>query len=222
MSRQNDHLQQSLLCAGAFLAWFTTRMLIATGLANFGLQGTPFALCLALLSDFLVILSLYYYSRRYVTNITFGALRPSSLLIFTGLLLALMIFNGLYAKQESWMTQISLHYRTVLPLIFLAILFLAPIGEEIMFRGFVLQGLFLWFPRQRFACALLTSLIFASMHVQYQHWQTVIALSLFSLLMCYARLFSGGLILPVTLHIIHNAIASLAWWQLNHLPGLSE
>ncbi len=61
-------------------------------------------------------------------------------------------------------------------------------------------------PRSRFACMLLTSLLFAAMHTQYVHWETLVALTLFSLLLCYARLLSNSLA------TLNNLIALLPAW----------
>lgn len=78
----------------------------------------------------------------------------------------------------------------------------------------MLQGLLLWAPRQRLACALLTSIGFAAMHTQYTHPQTMIALIALSLLLCYARLISGGLKLPIFLHMLNNLIGVSPWLWL--------
>ena len=93
---------------------------------------------------------------------------------------------------------------------------LAPVFEEILFRGFLLQGFLLWAPRSRFACIVLTSLLFAVMHTQYVHWQTLAVLTLFSLLLCYARLRANSLLLPIFLHMLNNLIALLPslWYVL--------
>ena len=62
---------------------------------------------------------------------------------------------------------------------------------------------------------LLTSLLFAMMHTQYVHWETIIGLRLFSLLLCYARLRSYSLALPIFLHTLNNLIALLPAWYFS-------
>ena len=81
-----------------------------------------------------------------------------------------------------------------------------------MHRGFLLQGFLLWAPKSRFACTLLTSLLFAAMHTQYVHWETIVALTLSSMLLCYARLRSNSLAPTLFLHTLNNLIAILPAW----------
>jgi len=61
------------------------------------------------------------------------------------------------------------------------------------------------------ADALIVSLIFAACHMQYTHLQTLIALTALSLLLCYARLASNGLKLPILLHMLNNLIGVSPW-----------
>ena len=62
--------------------------------------------------------------------------------------------------------------------------------------------------QSRFACMLLTSLLFAALHAV-RALETIVALTLFSLLLCYARLRSNSPALPIFLHTLNNLIAIL-------------
>jgi membrane protease YdiL (CAAX protease family) len=133
-------------------------------------------------------------------------------LLFIGLLFALMVAQTQFLQPEGWLIAQSQQGRSSMLILLLTAVLLAPVFEEVLFRGFLLQGFLLWAPRSRFACMLLTSLLFAVMHTQYVHWETLVALTLFSLLLCYARLRSNSLALPIFLHTLNNLIAILPAW----------
>ena len=57
--------------------------------------------------------------------------------------------------------------------------------------------------------SIVTSVIFAVIHVQYDIYEisTIVVLAL---IFCYARMKSGSLLLPILLHMINNGAAM---WQ---------
>ncbi len=93
-----------------------------------------------------------------------------------------------------------------LPLLYIGVVFLAPLFEEILFRGFLFKGL-----RNSFlgghGTVLTTSLIFSIIHLT-QYSISIIFLMILpmALLLGYARLYSKSLLLPFFLHAINNLI----------------
>lgn len=85
-----------------------------------------------------------------------------------------------------------------------AICFIAPFCEELIFRGFLLNASIQWGRFARQGGIIVTSVIFALLHTQYQAASTFIWLFTFSALMCVIRMASRGLLLPVLLHMINN------------------
>lgn len=85
---------------------------------------------------------------------------------------------------------------------FLALVILAPLVEEAIFRGFLFtrlrQHLQFWWT------ALIVSLVFGLVHLQWNVGVDVFALSL---VLCYAREKTGSIWAGVGIHIIKNAIA---------------
>lgn len=98
-------------------------------------------------------------------------------------------------------------YATAHPLwlLVLAMVVLAPIYEEVMFRGFMWVGL----AKSRlgfWGATFITSAIFAAIHTQYTSVE-LIAIVALAFLFSYTRARSGSLLLPMVLHIFNNALA---------------
>lgn len=195
------------------MVWYAITVMVST-LPHFEmLKSNGLLMPILCLCEFAALVPIYRWYSRHHTDIPPGELRPRQLLLFTGLLLAVIASQSLYLQPESWTGEQLSNGSVNLVWFTLAVVILAPVFEEILFRGFILQAFLLWAPRQRVACALLSSVIFAAMHTQYAHLQTVIALMVLSLLLCAARLVSAGLKLPIFLHMLNNllSVAPLLW-----------
>ncbi len=97
-------------------------------------------------------------------------------------------------------------------LLWLAVVVAAPIVEEILFRGFLFQGLC----RSRLrapGAILVSSLLFALPHLQYDLFDISSVLAL-GLVFGLARWHSGSTYLPIGLHILSNGLSML---QMNDL-----
>ena len=87
--------------------------------------------------------------------------------------------------------------------LWLAVVVLTPVGEEILFRGFLFRG-WLRSPRDAFAVIVITSLLWALIHVQYD-WYTIGQIFIFGLLLGWMRWASGSTILTILLHALINS-----------------
>jgi len=90
-----------------------------------------------------------------------------------------------------------------LPLLYLGVVCFGPIFEELVFRGFLFKGL----ERSFFGghgAVFISSILFALLHVQYGLLVLVFILFPLSVLLGYARLKSGSLLLPICIHMINN------------------
>lgn len=211
MNNPSDRVNCTLICLGMCFIWYTLSIVVGA-LPHFQtLQQQGLVMPVLCLLEFAVLVPLWRLFCRHYDLIPLGQLRLRPSLGFVVLLGALILSQSLYLQQESWTAGQFNDSARQLIVFSLAVVLLAPIFEEIVFRGFLLQSLLIWAPRQRFACALLTSLGFAAMHTQYHHLQTAIALTLLSLMLCYARLVSRGLKLPIMLHMLNNAIGVAPW-----------
>ena len=91
-------------------------------------------------------------------------------------------------------------------LVLFTVAVVAPLGEEVVFRGVLLPGLA---RRMRPGLALIaTSLVFALFHVP-SHGVGAVMPGLLGLVFGWARLRTGGLTAPVVLHAANNLFVSL-------------
>jgi len=103
-------------------------------------------------------------------------------------------------------------YRTAsaagwLPLLWLAVVVGAPIGEEILFRGFLFRG-WLRSPRDAWPVIVIAALIWALMHVQYDLY-IVFWVFVSGVLLGWLRWATGSTLLTVLLHSLINFEAML-------------
>ena len=92
-----------------------------------------------------------------------------------------------------------------LPLLWVAIVVAAPLIEELFFRGFLFEGL-----RESWmgpvGAVLVTSIIWASIHVQYEVFQMVM-IGLLGVLLGVAKLKTRSLYITLAIHSILNLTA---------------
>jgi membrane protease YdiL (CAAX protease family) len=94
----------------------------------------------------------------------------------------------------------------LLPLMFVAFVVLAPLQEEILFRGFLYRGLA---PALGPAPTIaLVSALWAVLHVQYA-WFFIAEIFALGLTFGWLRYRSGSTLLTVILHVTNNALAML-------------
>ena len=98
-------------------------------------------------------------------------------------------------------------YRTAsatgwLPWLWLAVIVLTPIGEETLFRGFLFRG-WLKSPRDTWPVIVVTALLWALIHVQYD-WYVIAQVFSFGLLLGWMRWVTGSTILTILLHAMIN------------------
>ena len=83
----------------------------------------------------------------------------------------------------------------------LTIFILAPLNEETLFRGIMLNVFRSRYCWTMWLGALIMSLLFVAAHSQYQNLLTLAELFLVGVITSAARIRSGGLLLPVLLHM---------------------
>ena len=98
--------------------------------------------------------------------------------------------------------------RGSLALFFIAVVIVAPITEEIAFRGFLFRGLSASWLGVAGTTVLTTSAAWAAMHVQYD-WSRSAQIFLIGLLLGWLRWASGSTLLTILLHVLANLAASV-------------
>ncbi|MBH0095892.1 CPBP family intramembrane metalloprotease [Psychrobacter sp. NZS113] len=149
---------------------------------------------------------------------------PAVGLGMAGLLLIFMIASQAltYFLDETPLVFVDPLYQSVSSvwLLVFAMVVVAPLYEELVFRGILWTAIAEQFAdssyssyptkyRGAIVASIVTSLIFAVIHVQYGVYEisTIVVLAL---VFCYARIKSGSLLLPILLHIANNGVAM---WQ---------
>jgi hypothetical protein len=95
----------------------------------------------------------------------------------------------------------------VMPMLWVAFVIVAPLGEEIVFRGFLYRG---WAQSRRAVAPAIAAIsaLWASIHVQYD-WFGMLQIFLIGLLLGWARWRSGSTLLAFALHGLANTWAMI-------------
>ncbi len=133
-----------------------------------------------------------------------------NIIIWTSILTVFITIGELLPRYfEAFETDFMAHaYKTAksLPLLYLSVGIIGPVFEELFFRGFLFKGL----ERSKIGgigAVVVTSLIFAFIHTQY-NFAILLLLIPVGLILGFARLKTGNLVIPIILHAINN-IASI-------------
>jgi uncharacterized protein len=86
--------------------------------------------------------------------------------------------------------------------LWIALIVVGPVGEELLFRGFLFRGL-VREPRDALPGILLISLIWSVLHIQYDWFGAGLVFAL-GVLLGYVRLYSGSTTLVILLHALLN------------------
>lgn len=110
-------------------------------------------------------------------------------------------FMEIHLGDRSWSNRIYL---------FVAILILAPIAEEIIFRGILFGS-----PSSKLSVLLamtLPAVLFAAIHIQYPvHIRVMLIMP--ALIFSWARWKTGSLVVPILLHTSASVLATLFFWM---------
>ena len=116
--------------------------------------------------------------------------------------IATAIFPWFNAAQQQDVGFTSLNFKYEYLLAFLTLVVVAPIAEEVLFRGYLFGKLRKFIPV--WLAIILTSLTFGIIHGA---WNLGIDTFALSLVLCSLRLITGSLWAPILLHMIKNGIA---------------
>ena len=123
---------------------------------------------------------------------------------------AILPFMNYHQAQDTGFAQIATQLEYILA--FVSLVVVAPISEEILFRGYLFGKLRKYVPV--WGAVLITSLLFAIVHFQWNVGLDVFALSI---VLCLLRVVSGSLWPSILLHMLKNGIA---FYFLFVNPGL--
>jgi membrane protease YdiL (CAAX protease family) len=120
-----------------------------------------------------------------------------------------LVSLALGANEEPFMTQLLSNPHW---LMLLMVSVAAPVGEELLFRGYLFRAFrHTWLGFS--GTLLLTSLLFASLHMGQYGWYGVAQTFVLALLLGFARERTGSVLTPIAIHMAQNTLASLALLQ---------
>lgn len=126
-------------------------------------------------------------------------------LVFIGCFDALTFLIGRPVVPEFMTSAYTTAYFA--PLLWLAFVIVAPLSEEVFFRGFLFKGI----ENSRLGAvgaAITTSLVWSILHIQYDIY-SMFVLFAGGLLLALARVRSNSLYAPIAMHILQNLIATV-------------
>ena len=130
-----------------------------------------------------------------------------------GILVLLLIFEG-YAIEAlgaeeipSFMMNIEYPNVSSMWLLVFSVIFMAPLVEEVVFRGFLLKGFSNSFMGV-WGAIIVTSALWAMLHLQYE-FAYMAVIFMVGLVFGYARVKTNSLFVPMTMHFFMNLVASL-------------
>jgi membrane protease YdiL (CAAX protease family) len=91
--------------------------------------------------------------------------------------------------------------------LWLAMIVAAPVGEELLYRGFMFRG-FVHAPRDAIPSIVVISLLWSLRHGQYD-WFNIVLIFVFGMLLGLARWTTGSTTLAIFLHTLFNLEASI-------------
>jgi membrane protease YdiL (CAAX protease family) len=160
------------------------------------------------------------------TAVDFGLRRPP-MKRAVGLLVA--VWFGFLAFSYLWVSLLSIHERQELPdrlgaengtvnllAVVVLITVVAPLGEELFFRGYFFGALRNW--RGVWPAAIGTGIVFGGIHAGSAPVGYLVPLAAFGIGLCLLYHYSGSLYPCIALHALNNSIAlgaTLNWtWQV--------
>jgi membrane protease YdiL (CAAX protease family) len=124
--------------------------------------------------------------------------------IFASLLMALMLsifpWINVEEAQNVGFENLTLQYEYILA--FITLVVIAPVAEEVLFRGYLYDKLKKAVPV--WVAILITSLLFGYVHGA---WNVAINTFALSVVLCKLRDMTGGLWASILLHMLKNAVA---------------
>lgn len=155
--------------------------------------------------------------QRWIAPIGFGHIWQRSSLSPAAAIFAVYFLDYSYSKldgysPETWVIDLLNQPLEQLISVFFTILLFAPIGEEIVFRGILLNVFRTSRKWTTWVGVVVIALLFAAIHTQYQKLSTFLEMMVLSAIFSWARMRSGGLALPVLLHAFASLLAVFFVW----------
>lgn len=203
-------LAGQLVALLALTWWYGTSL---TRLPNFTGDGAAITLVIAVSTPVEVLLLALFAKRRGASAAAYlGLVWPRrgevlfGLAALVGAIVAGNLLSWLLGRSLVTPFQVDI-YSTAsaggwLLWLWFAVVVITPVGEEILFRGFLFRG-WLRSPRDVWPVIAVTAFLWAIIHLQYD-WYVIGQIFVFGLLLGWIRWASGSTILTILLHAVIN------------------
>lgn len=94
---------------------------------------------------------------------------------------------------------------------------IVPVYEEMVFRGCLFTIFKFWLGNNIYAAGVAVSILFSACHLQYMDWRSFLILFLVSTIFVAGRVITGGIVMPVVLHMMMNLVVIGAPYALGLL-----
>ncbi|MCX6728795.1 MAG: type II CAAX endopeptidase family protein [Candidatus Saccharibacteria bacterium] len=203
--------------------WLMVQINIPLEFANTTVLETVFTVIVYLLTILLVIGLPYFVKKIKTTRLDLGITRyptwkdilisPAGLIVYL-LLSAILLYTlsrlgpgfNIDQKQDVGFSDVVFQYQFILA--FLSLVIIAPIAEEILFRGYLFGKLKKFVPV--WLAILVTSLVFGLFHLVNSGslaWNLAIDTFALSIILCLLRVVTGNIWSSILLHMLKNGIA---------------
>lgn len=136
------------------------------------------------------------------SEVIFGVAMTAGLIVGGNLLSWLLGQNIVTPFQSDIFRTAGQAGPLAMAMLWLAVIVVTPIGEEIMFRGFLFRG-WLQAPRDAWAVIAITAGLWALIHLQYD-WYVTGQIFAFGLMLGWMRWATGSTFLTILLHAMIN------------------
>lgn len=215
MEQSLSRVVHSSVCIAAFVGWYLCAILVWAFPGFSALYPSELAavfMHMAVLLPFSLLAWKLYAAHYPFLSLGRFSLRELWLpLLASG---ALALIYQQFAQPEPWMDSLSSQPIQVKWMLFITACLCAPVSEEIIFRGFVLNSSIGWGRSAKTAGIIITSLLFSAIHIQYQTMASFVYLFIFSAILCVVRINTRGLLLPIILHAVFNIWSMLTLLDL--------
>ncbi|PHM38457.1 CPBP family intramembrane glutamic endopeptidase [Xenorhabdus innexi] len=208
MTQYTDRVTHSLICIAVYIGWFALPFVLiffpnTVELYRSDLAGPVLGLLFWLPYSLLCWRS---YQKKF-NLMPLGKLRLADLILPVLAISALIWIDGVLGIEESWTSNLVYLPAFTVFLHIIVICIVAPIVEEIIFRGFLLNAGMGYGEKGKQIAIIMTSLLFSAGHMQYSSPTTFVVLFVFSVILCHVRIHTRSLIVPMVLHALNNILA---------------
>ncbi|EEW5201975.1 CPBP family intramembrane metalloprotease, partial [Escherichia coli] len=131
------------------------------------------------LAEFLILVPLYFIFFRKREGLGRGSFRLDVFFTLFSLIMIIQLFVPYLLavrKTEEWMISQMSFSGTILWINIFSSVLLVPVYEEIVFRGCLFNSFKFWFNDNIYISAIVTSVIFSALHLQYTDFRTFLML----------------------------------------------